>query len=185
MKIAAVDEKRLLDASGKILTDETVKLMTFRKQGGMVVLMSDLCRTAVVRKYYAFANMFAADGGMFAFSGCHTLYHAPLSEEEIRFLKDALSGISFHMAREYENACGGAEILAESGEWKNTPYLMAFRPEGKDDLSLLSDRLSGRFRICSGGQGLYYLLRMEQDFSEALRACAQTAGVSADEVIRW
>lgn len=185
MKIAAVHEKRLLDASGMIRTEETARLMAFRRQGGMVVLMSDLCRTAIVRKYYAFANMFAADGGMFAFSGCHTLYHAPLSEEEICLLKEALAGMPFRLAREYENACGGAETLAETGIWKEAPYLMAFRADGEQELCLAAERLAGRFRICSGEQGLHYLLRSDQDYSGALRACAQAAGKAFDEVIKW
>ena len=51
-------------------------LEEYRRQGNMVFLYGDCSRACMKRRHIREANVFAADGGEFVFSGCYSLFES-------------------------------------------------------------------------------------------------------------
>lgn len=161
--------------------DIALKLMKERQSGNMVVLLSEYCRTKTVEKYYRHANMFVVDGGMFAFSGCHTLYHKPLAKEEINMLKACLGDMECAIYEEVENACGGALKLFEIGKWKERPYLLLVKKPSETVCQALLER----FDMKAAGEDRFALFPKGITYEVGIAACAKEAGVRKEDIILW
>lgn len=182
MKLAAVRDQRIMLPDGMVDMQAVSALQKFRKSGNMVLLMTDFCRTETVRRFYPYANMFAADGGMFAFSGCRTLYDAPLKNEEITLLQTALAEEEYCIRREYANACGGSAVLLERGEKRDSRYLMSVF-DAAERKELLEEKLGNVFTVHEDGNHLYLLRR--GSYMPAAEACASGAGIAKEDVVLW
>ena len=161
--------------------DMALKLMKERQSGNMVVLLSEYCRTKTVEKYYRHANMFVVDGGMFAFSGCHTLYHKPLSADVLNDLEMLLHDTNCAIYDEVENACGGALKLLENGKWKERPYLLMVEHPTEE----VYEKLREKFSLVDAGNGMSALFPKGGSYEAGIAACAQEAGVRKDDIILW
>lgn len=159
----------------------SVRLLKERQAGNLVVLLSNYCRAKTVELYYRHANMFVADHGMFAFSGCHCLYHQPLSSKELEDLKNVLGNTNCAVYDEVENACGGALRLYEKGKWKERPYLlMAEKPD--DDIYR---KLSKKFDLLDVGDDRLAMFPKWSNYEAGIEACAKEAGIGKDDIILW
>ncbi len=159
----------------------SIKLMKERQAGNMVLLLSDYCRTKTVELYYRHANMFVVDRGMFAFSGCHSLYHKSLSNEELNWLKEILVDTDCAIYDEVENACGGALKLFENGKWKERPYLlMVDHPS-----PVVCHSLENTYDIEEAGNQKYALFPKGCDYEAGIAACAEEAGIGKGDIILW
>lgn len=176
MKLIVVQDSKLDENPGVAM-----QLMKQRQAGNLVVLLSSFCRTKTVELYYRHANMFVVDRGMFAFSGCHTLYHQALQEADVAWLKDVLKDVPCAIYDEVENACGGAMKLFEQGKWKERPYLMIVEQPGDEVCCLFKER----FDVLDVQDGRIALFPKGINYAEGIAACAEEAGVGKEDIILW
>lgn len=179
MKLWVYVLEEITDASGRISEETAAEMMRQRRNGDMVLLCSAYCRTVLMQKYYAYANCFIADGGMFAFSGCHSLYHDFYSEEEISFLLSAVrnSGGKCAFYEETDQACGGYIIVHGPKE----PHSYALNVSGADQVRLRAE-LNGRFDVYEGKDGMY-VLRHQMSYERALQAVVRYLNLTDSDVI--
>ncbi len=169
--------EEIVDENGQIPLGTQLSLRNVRSRGDMVLLVSNLSRTALMRQYYAHANVFLADGGLFGFGGCHCLWNNQ-TDAKLGLLQEVLDAhhLSYALQKEDDNSCGGRVVYAIADRTlADTPYLLV--SETSDCVKTLQAELDGIFRVLEIDGKLVYV-EDEKELDGAIAAIAQILQVS-------
>ncbi len=150
-----------------------MKLMKLRTKGNMVCIYSPYNRQFMSRNYYRLANVFIADRGLFAYSGCHVLNEKkPEALEKVTGILNE-QDVSYSFALEDDQACGGQIPYASNGKNvsnESFTYALSFEEAGKEESvrKLLEPYCS--FEEQEGITGLVFQDASIQDALEKVRA---------------
>lgn len=166
MKLIAVNEA--------YAEKERASLMKERQKGNMVVLCSEHNRAWLMHNRYMLANLFIADGGEFAFGGCHVLY-----EKRSQYLDTVISilekeKVPHAFTREDPDACGGRLTVSVSDSSLSTEAY-SYPVEASEKLQEL---LSPYCDVRTDAEGQAYLVFHDAGYDEAIEKCAEAVQAS-------
>lgn len=167
MKLIAVNEA--------YAEKERLSLMKERQKGNMIALCSDHNRAWLMHHRYALANFFIADGGEFAFGGCHVLYEkrSPHLDTVISILEK--EDVPHAFTREDPDACSGQLTVSVSDSSLSTEGY-SYPVEAADKLR---DLLSPYCDVRTDAEGQSYLIFPEAGYDDALEKCAEAVQASS------
>ncbi len=176
MKLFVYFLEKIMDSSSNVPVLKQMEMMRHRNQGDMVLLVSDFSREVLMQKYYAYANVFLADGGLFGFGGCHCLF-SDQSEEKLYQLKNILDDqkLSYCLRVEDESACGGKVTYAcNDTSFVKDEYVLVCQ---KPDTEFVRKAVSGLYEV-KKKEDYCIFLATEKKKQEAIETIARELSVS-------
>lgn len=160
------------------------RLQQVRLKGNMICLYGDCSRTAMKREHFRKANVFIADHGEFACSGCYTLYdqRSERLKETVQILRELNAAYAFRP--EDPEACGGTLDLAVSDPALSNDrytYMVRFVDEAQKEAAISRCRECCTFHFLDAMTA--YLIFNDSDPRRALPSILQAVRLQPEDVV--